>query len=540
MAASMTAMDDIDDDEAEWLSSGSSKKSHSKFNFFDDSVTDDARDLVRRWKVQKDDDDDDEEETDSINWDGTPASTIGYKASRPGGSPAVSHSPVTKSSTLPLSPGAGPPPVTRHVKTSAGPTHNRSQSLTIGKSLKFSSDRHVASSSTLKGQFSMSDPSIEEVISSNVPAKSVSKLEMELSDLKRALQIAKREKWRQPSAYETVRAIIQGEPYGLEMCKTKEQKLALLDEAIKMHDGNAITAAVLFLQNTLKGSVFNLELSRRPTAVNHYLSYLRAHYEMDKLEETLGMLGRTEEAAMMRYKLATTIKDPRAKIKHLQRCLSAHFRDPSLVTEAGLLEEQISILERQGPIEDSDARAEQEGKVLAFRENPRRASIINMPVITTLYYCCFYHYDLPENNLASPMAIKKTHQLTEKQFLWTALGARSRLKRWKDVETLLTAKSWFGGTKMKSVIGFDKVVAVLHKTGAPSDILSKYLKLVDDVERRLTLAKKYGCHDAVVDTYIALRDRFELEAYMRKLPPRSKEYYYAEDALRNSAHKWKT
>lgn len=33
-------------------------------------------------------------------------------------------------------------------------------------------------------------------------------------------------------------------------------------------------------------------------------------------------------------------------------------------------------------------------------------------------------------------------------------------------------------------------------------ILSKYLKLVDDVERRLTLAKKYGCHDAVVDVGI--------------------------------------
>lgn len=31
-------------------------------------------------------------------------------------------------------------------------------------------------------------------------------------------------------------------------------------------------------------------------------------------------------------------------------------------------------------------------------------------------------------------------------------------------------QSWFGGTKMKSVIGFDKVVAILHKTGAPSDV----------------------------------------------------------------------
>lgn len=39
------------------------------------------------------------------------------------------------------------------------------------------------------------------------------------------------------------------QPYGLEMCKTKEQKVALLDEAIKMHDGNAITAVGFLMQS---------------------------------------------------------------------------------------------------------------------------------------------------------------------------------------------------------------------------------------------------------------------------------------------------
>ena len=31
------------------------------------------------------------------------------------------------------------------------------------------------------------------------------------------------------------------QPYSLEMYKSKEEKLALLDEAIRQHDGNAIT-----------------------------------------------------------------------------------------------------------------------------------------------------------------------------------------------------------------------------------------------------------------------------------------------------------
>lgn len=31
-----------------------------------------------------------------------------------------------------------------------------------------------------------------------------------------------------------------------------------------------------------------------------------------------------------------------------------------------------------------------------FRKFPRKASILNMPIITTLYYSCFYHYGEPE------------------------------------------------------------------------------------------------------------------------------------------------
>ena len=36
--------------------------------------------------------------------------------------------------------------------------------------------------------------------------------------------------------------------------------------------------------------------------------------------------------------------------------------------------------------------------------------------------------------------------------------------------SLCLLQGWFGGTKIKSVIGFDKVVDVLHKTGAPKEV----------------------------------------------------------------------
>jgi hypothetical protein len=54
---------------------------------------------------------------------------------------------------------------------------------------------------------------------------------------------------------------------------------------------------------------------------------------------------------------------------------------------------------------------EKEGKHIVFNQMPRKASIINMPVITTLYYCCLYHYEDSENLLSSPAGIRKEHQV---------------------------------------------------------------------------------------------------------------------------------
>jgi hypothetical protein len=47
-------------------------------------------------------------------------------------------------------------------------------------------------------------------------------------------------------------------------------------------------------------------------------------------------------------------------------------------------------------LQDSDRQAELSGTVMMFKQFPRKASILNMPVITTLYYCCFYHINVGE------------------------------------------------------------------------------------------------------------------------------------------------
>ncbi|XP_052768108.1 spermatogenesis-defective protein 39 homolog [Mya arenaria] len=230
----------------------------------------------------------------------------------------------------------------------------------------------------------------------------------------------------------------------------------------------------------------------------------------------------------------------RSSIPGQQEPSKAHFQMiPGLELDSGLIQQNIALLQRQRPVDVADDLTEKEGRHLVFRQKPRKASIINMPVITTLYYCCMYHYEEPDNLFGSPVAIRKEHQLTEKQFVWTAMRARASLHKWQDIDALFTTKGWFGGTKMKSVIGFHPVTSTLHRNGAPPEVLGKYLMLIDDVDRRLEQAHKLQCPDAVIETYQVQRNRAALEQYFHKLKPQSREWFVAGGVLKDQNIKWK-
>ncbi|XP_071080545.1 spermatogenesis-defective protein 39 homolog [Haliotis cracherodii] len=533
MAATRKPSEDADD----YWGDSSARKGPSRRNIFDDDVSfETAKKILTTSETI---DDEDEEEFDLVNWQGDPVVRYNNHKSASNAPdlsnlavPITSH--AARTTTLP--PSAPSASYGKYDKP-ASMSHNRSQSL----------GGNVVQFGVNKAQMSrgVSDPSIEDVVrDASTPGKKqptsayLDKLQKEIIFLRKELQIAKRERWKKQPVGDTIRNMVLGQAYTFELYKSKEDKLALLDKAIESHDGNAIIAVILFVKKTIKASLFNLEMMRRPVAINHYLSYLKHHYDYAQMVDFLGMLGRSEEASMFKYKIACQSKDPTIKIATLKTCYRAHFQsEVQLGRQAALLQEQIDLLERQRPVEENDSHAEATGQVQIFRDFPRRATLFGQPVTTTLYYFCLYHYDLSENSLASPQALKARHNISDKQFLHCALGARAKMRRWKDIEVLLTAKGWFGGTKLKAVIGFDKVSEILHKNKAPHDVLAKYVALIEDLDQRLTIAHKVECPKAVIDALVALKDRAQLEKYSQTL--RSHEALYAQDVLRSSSVKWK-
>uniref|UniRef100_A0A8C0Y0F9 Spermatogenesis-defective protein 39 homolog n=1 Tax=Cyprinus carpio carpio TaxID=630221 RepID=A0A8C0Y0F9_CYPCA len=264
-------------------------------------------------------------------------------------------------------------------------------------------------------------------------------------------------------------------------------------------------------------SSLSIVLMARDVALRHYVHYLKEMGEQKLL--------------LMHYKEHLNIKDEGRRRDFLKSCLSLPFSQD----DATHVQDHYTLLERQIIIEASDKKADAE----IFKKFPRKASILNMPIITTLYYSCFYHYGESEGTFSSPSNIRKTFRISEKQYILTALGARAKLKSWFDVDSLFNTKNWLGYTKKKSPIGFHRVVDILHKNSAPVQVLQEYVNLIDDPDLKLSGALKYKCHDVVINTYRDLKDRQQLIVYREKLERDSPEYRKIQELLNNVQIRWK-
>uniref|UniRef100_A0A8C7VMD8 Spermatogenesis-defective protein 39 homolog n=1 Tax=Oncorhynchus mykiss TaxID=8022 RepID=A0A8C7VMD8_ONCMY len=318
---------------------------------------------------------------------------------------------------------------------------------------------------------------------------------------------------------ETVKRMQQGKVYSLEKFRSLQDKLLLLDEAVNAHDGNVITAVLIYLKKSLSKEILFRELITREIALRHYIHYLKEIGEQKLL--------------LMQYRDHLNVRDENKRRDFLKNCLSFPFSPD----DATHVQDHYTLLERQIIIEANDKQVESSGQADIFKKYPRKASILNMPIITTLYYSCFYHYGESDGTFSSPANIRKTFRISDKQFLLTCLGARAKLKAWFDVDALFTTKNWLGYTKKRSPIGFHRIVDILQKNNAPVQVLQDYVNLVEDVEQKISLAQKYKCHDVIINTYRDLKDRQQLIVYRGKVEKGSSEYRKIEEILSNSVRR---
>ncbi|XP_033629970.1 spermatogenesis-defective protein 39 homolog [Asterias rubens] len=485
--------------------------------------------------------DEDEEDQDTIDWDGKKTSvkfTANSKHSRPTNLPASARGTV----------GVAPKRVPQH--SASGTVSARNQAGSMGNGSEQPRSNNYPSPAFDRGSIDQrsthstnsSSASIEEAIKrDNKPTLAeISKLQAEVQALRRKLKSVERSRWASLPVADTITRIITGETYSLEPYRSLQDKLSLLNAAVGYHDGNAILTVVMFMRRTLSKTVFSDEIRKRPIAANQYIAFLRTqHGKSENVASEMGQLGRIEDAALWRYKQATENTIPHGQLMNLKEVHSLWFdKSSTLSTEGEHIKEHISLLNRQLQIEAVDDKAQREGRP-PFKDYPRKTNVYFKSVITTLFYCCYYHFGEPEVSVSSPLGIRQHHKLTEKQYLFTAMLSRIMLRRWQDLDTLLTSKNWRGKATMKCAVKFEQVVEILVQQSAPHDAIDRYLKLIEDTESRIALAMKLERHSIVVDALIQVRDRQRLLKYQSKVPGGTPEARRVEDIMRNSTFKWK-
>lgn len=241
--------------------------------------------------------------------------------------------------------------------------------------------------------------------------------------------------------------------------------------------------------------------------------------------------------------------------------LQAHYQpDITLTKDATLIQQQIRLLELQQPIDQADSETSQKAREIvqqlkveqadpakvqvslqpemkSFVLLPRPPTLVGLPLMTTLSYCCTYHFGKPASSFGSPEFFRKTFCFSEKQYVWVVLKAFARLKKWDKINQLLKTKSWFGKEKCKLDMDFKRIATILSQQGAEQRMVATYLEEICDIEDRLSAAIKIKCNIAAVDAFAKDRNREGLQEYAKKLSPDDSSY--ADLVLKNPTIKWK-
>ncbi|KAK9307964.1 hypothetical protein QLX08_001874 [Tetragonisca angustula] len=323
----------------------------------------------------------------------------------------------------------------------------------------------------------------------------------------------------------TLRKILLGQPYSLEQYKSLASKTALLDAAIISGDGNAILIIILFLTKTLKRSLVQKILAERLDAVSVYIRYLSIRLQINEITDILTMLGQSTDSAMKTlHIIIKNTRDPDRLLNKLRNCYKTQFSALADCKEAPFVQSYIKLLEWQTIAKVVDGNEEIE---------------LNSSVLDCLRHACKGHWDLPEGKLMSPTNLSQQYDVSPRQYQKVALEVRAATKEWGDIDRLLLTKGWLGSKKLQIYLPIEDVLKILYKNSAPPEVLEKYLKYVDNIERRLELSKNMHCFRMAIDILVQQADRIALTEYKMKLQPQSEEYFYAEGMLRMPAVKWK-
>lgn len=178
--------------------------------------------------------------------------------------------------------------------------------------------------------------------------------------------------------------------------------------------------------------------------------------------------------------------------------------------------------------------------------NPKLKNILDTPVLESLYYACSnFKWSAAASSASDPATIggpsnpykfTDAYKVSQSQFDWIALNERAQDQKWCDLDTIFEKKTWHTLKTAKTFsisVPLERVIRQLHALDAPVAVLNRFLPHIDDVHKRLELAKRYNASRSIVDALVEQKDRNELERYAETLAKSTDVRIYADNAIKN-------
>lgn len=231
------------------------------------------------------------------------------------------------------------------------------------------------------------------------------------------------------------------------------------------------------------------------------------------------MLGRPHEAALIQFEVASCSSSSELRKQKLKKIFSDYFSQAgSTLFYSQMVASYINLLELQF-IEkliklDGDAS-----------------------VLETLYHLCgkfkWTDSNATTNAFNNPYKMMELYQVLPAQFEWVAVNERGKCQAWRDVEGLFEKKSFLNQRTFNINCPLEAIILLVHKLKAPNPVLHTFLGNVEDPQVKIELARKVNCPRSIIDALEVLKDKAELENFKNKMPEKSEDFFYAENALKN-------
>ena len=268
-------------------------------------------------------------------------------------------------------------------------------------------------------------------------------------------------------------------------------------------------------------------LKQRSSASQQYISILERQCRQWDTAELFIAMNKPQDAAVHFYMSSLKESGPKL-LTLLEKLKKNQFNQLTDINEEGfILNQHIQLLQRQLPIATDDSRIKRDTvtkNISSPLVSPAvdQDSLVSAPLLATLQYCARYHWNAPENLLASPVGLRKIFSLTDRQFVWNAfvglalaavnpmtvlivkVSPRISIDRGVSPSRAVShvtpsAQSLFGTPKIAAGLSASRLLEVAARLECPAQVLDQLLTHVESPDQRCILASRYQRHRVVAD-----------------------------------------